>query len=368
MFKEIFRRNKLKTSSNDVHVQKTKHVRFCDINSSNNRSKYTIGILIGIFLTLITFILYSIAFFTPHWKEISPNTHSLYVDNVDALIRTEILHYFNSIHRYTRHSYGLFHRCEYLLNSTNKMAPYQRKICTKNYLPLYSDEHFNECHSLPYYSFCVTTSEKKFNIENDYLRAKFDIPQIHHSSSSFSCDCHYPQYIIVSHALGIIALIFLILTAILFILFPLFKTTHQRLKIKCFAILTSFISIVFLMSNLINIYQHLEFESVEYLIAIRQHYKQAQIYKLSQDTKIAIDQFLASIQITIGYSAILGWIAFGFSIIDGILILLTCKIKHQDNENETLNKLISSSVDEQASPQFKPILSENSPLHEENIV
>jgi len=357
------------TPSYDAHAKTKKRVRFCDMKSLNNRSKYTVGIIIGICLTLITFVLQSIAFWTPHWKEISPNAHSLYVDNVDALIRTEILHYFNTIHRYTRHSYGLFHRCEYSINNTTKISSQQRKICTKNYLPMYSDEHFNECHSLPYYSFCVTSSEKKFDINNDYLRAKFDVSYAHHSSSSFSCNCHYPQYVIVSHVLGIIALIFLILTAIFFIIFPLFHTAHQRLKIKCFAILTSFISIVFLMCNLINIFQNFEFESVEYLIAIRRHYKQAQIYKLSQDTKIAIDQFLSSIRITIGYSTIIAWIAFSLSIVDGILILLTCKISSKDDENETLANLLPSQINERSPPlHFESVSKENLPINDENIV
>ncbi len=54
-----------------------------------SNKKTTIWYIIGTLLILITIILQSIAFFTPHWKEISPNTHSLYVDGVDALIRTE---------------------------------------------------------------------------------------------------------------------------------------------------------------------------------------------------------------------------------------------------------------------------------------
>ncbi len=94
------------------------------------------------------------------------------------------------------------------------------------------------------------------------------------------------------------------------------------------------------------ILQHLEYESVEYLIAIQRHYKFNQIYKLSQDTKITIDRFLSSIQIHIGYSTILAWIAFFLSIIDGIFILATCKIKHKHRENETHDKLIPSNNEE----------------------
>ncbi len=209
----------------------------------------SIGIAIGVFISIVTIVLQCVAFFTPHWKEISPNTHSLYVDGIDALIRTEVLHYFNTIHRYTRHSYGLFQRCEYLLanstvyNNQRDLRDFfnnnQEKKCTKNYLPSYIDEHFNLCHSLPYYRFCAKASEKNFNINNDYLRATFDISSSQNSGSTFSCDCHYPPYVIVCHIIGIIALIFLFLTSLLYSLFPFFLHPHHRLKIKCFIITIS---------------------------------------------------------------------------------------------------------------------------------
>jgi hypothetical protein len=89
------------------------------------------------------------------------------------------------------------------------------------------------------------------------------------------------------------------------------------------------------MINLILIFQNLEYESIEYLNDIQRHYRITQIYKLSQDTKIAVDRFLSSINIQIGYSAIIAWIAFGLAIIDGIILLFTCKIKHNEHENET---------------------------------
>ena len=85
------------------------------------KRRFPIGISIGICLTLFTIILQCIALFTPHWKEISPKTHSLYVDGVDALIRTEVLHYYNNVHRFTRHSYGLFQRCEYDLSNSSSL-------------------------------------------------------------------------------------------------------------------------------------------------------------------------------------------------------------------------------------------------------
>jgi len=96
------------------------------------------------------------------------------------------------------------------------------------------------------------------------------------------------------------------------------------------------------MFNLIIISQHLEYESIEYLIAIQKHYKSNQIYKLSQDTKTAIDRFLSSINIRTGYSTIIAWLAFFLSIINGILLLATCKISHNTVETETRVSLISS--------------------------
>jgi hypothetical protein len=308
----------------------------------------TVGIIIGVFLTIVTIVLQCVAFFTPHWKEISPNTHSLYVDGIDALIRNEVLIYFNSVHRFTRHSYGLFQRCEYLLNDSSKLVDEQQqeilnigfnqkqKICTKNFFPSYEDEQFNECHSLQYYRFCSRTGEKIFDIHNDYLRAKFDIlsnPNKNLDSKS-SCDCHYPKYVRACHVLEIFALIFLFLTALLFGIFPFLKNRNQCLKVKCFGVLSSILAILFILINLLVVLNHLDYESIEYLIAIERHYRASQIYKLSQDTKIATDRFMSSINIKIGYSTIIAWIAFILSIVDGILLMLTCKITRDEDDIE----------------------------------
>ncbi|CAF5001164.1 unnamed protein product [Rotaria sp. Silwood1] len=167
-----------------------------------------------------------------------------------------------------------------------------------------------------------------------------------------SCDCHYPPYVFVCQIVGIMALIFLFLTCLLFGLFPCFTDLHYRLKIKYFGILSSLLSILFLTINLIVIHKHLEYESIAYLVAIEKHYKSNQIYKLSEDTKTAIDRFLSSINIRIGYSTIIAWIAFGLSIIDGILLSVTCQIKHNYKEKETRTNLISSSANEQHYAQF----------------
>jgi len=349
----MFETQKTTNSVYKISTKQRKRDKILSKKKELSKKKSFIGIGFGIILTLITIILQCIAFFTPHWKEISPNAHSLYVDGVDALIRTEILHYFNNVHRYTRHSYGLFQRCEYLVNNSSKynnqqdLFNKQQKKCTKNYLPSYNPDHFNECHSLPYYTFCTKASEKKFDISNDYLRATFDIPYSQkNSASTFSCSCHYPSYVLICHIVGIMALIFLILTCLLFILFPFCSDPHRRLKIKCFGILSSILSIIFLMINLIVILQNLEYESVEYLIAIQRHYKLNQIYQLSQDAKIAMDRFLSSIEIRIGYSTILAWIAFVLSIIDGIFLITTCKIKDKHEEKETRVSLISPQNEE----------------------
>jgi hypothetical protein len=97
-------------------------------------------------------------------------------------------------------------------------------------------------------------------------------------------------------------------------------------------VLSSLLATLFLLINLLVVLHHLHYESIEYLIAIERHYRASQIYKLSQDTKIATDRFLSSINIKIGYSTIIAWIAFILSIVDGILLMLTCKItRDQDN-------------------------------------
>jgi hypothetical protein len=305
------------------------------------------GILIGIFLTITTIVLQCIAYSTPHWKEISPNTHSLYVDSIDALIRTETLVYFNSVHRFTHHSYGLFQRCESLLPNSSKLISEQNnafhiafnypiKKCTKNFLPSFADEKFNECHSLQYYRFCSKTSERIFNINNDYLRATFNIlPNPNRNTNlKSSCDCHYPNYIIACQILGIFALIFLILTALFFTIFLFLHTRYQRLKIKCFGVLSSLFAILFILINLSVVSNYLEYESIEYLAAIERHYRLSQIYKLSQDVKNAINRFSSSINIKLGYSAKIAWIAFALSIIDAILFMITCKVIDDDDEKD----------------------------------
>ncbi|CAF3352086.1 unnamed protein product [Rotaria sp. Silwood1] len=344
-------------------TKKTKSDTTLNKKKESTTNKLSYGIVFGVSLTLITIILQCIAFFTPHWKEITPNTHSLYVDGVDALLRTEVLHYFNSVHRYSRQSYGLFQRCEYILSNSsiynNKLdladavVNNQQHKCTKNYLPRYRDDYFNECHSLQYYRFCTKASEKNFDINNDYLHATFDLSTSPTNlDPKMSCDCHYPPYVFVCQIVGIMALIFLFLTCLLFGLFPCFTDLHYRLKIKYFGILSSLLSILFLTINLILILKHLEYESIAYLVAIEKHYKSNQIYKLSEDTKTAIDRFLSSINIRIGYSTIIAWIAFGLSIIDGILLSVTCQIKHNYKEKETRTNLISSSANEQHYAQF----------------
>ena len=315
---------------------------------------------IGICLSVITFVLQCVAFTTPHWKEISPNTHSLYVDGVDALIRNHVLIYFNSVHRFTRQSYGLFQRCEFLLsNSTkfiNEQEKYlsaslykQQKACTKNFVTSYEDQQFDECHSLQYYRFCSKTSGKVFNVNNDYLRPTFDVSvnSRRNIDSTFSCGCQYPTYIKACHILGIFALIFLFLTTLLFGVFPFLETRYARLTVKCFAVLSSILSMLFIIINISVVLSHLEYESTEYLLAIERHYRAAEIYKLSEDTKVAIGRFMLSINIEIGYSTIIAWIAFFLSIVDGIFIMLTCKVTSETHDIAHRFSAISSNPSRQ---------------------
>jgi hypothetical protein len=337
----------------NFELQRRKDVRRKRLTLSGRQLH--IGIIIGVLLTVITIILQCTAFFTPHWKEISPNTHSLYVDGVDALIRTEVLVYFNSVHRFTHLSYGLFQRCEYVSNNPSKLINERkeftdtdikknRKKCTNNFLPSFENDQFNECHSLQYYRFCSKSNGKVFDIDNDYLRATFDITSTSpfHIPSEFSCDCRYPTYVKVCHILGIFALVFLFLTALLFASFPFLQNRDQRLTVKCFGVLSSLLAIIFIFINLMTVLNYLQYESIAYLNAIERHYKLSEIYKLSHDTRLAIDRFISSINIRVGYSTILAWIAFVLSIIDGILLLLTCKIADDFHEKKRIFTGVSS--------------------------
>ncbi|CAF1012843.1 unnamed protein product [Adineta ricciae] len=293
-----------------------------------------IRVAFGVILTLITIVLQCVAFFTPHWKEVSAKSQSLQVGSIDALIRTEVLVYFNAVHRFTRHSYGLLHRCEYISNNATKLIKpnldpnKQTKICSKNFLPSFEDNQFDQCHSLEYYQFCSKANEKRFNIDNDYLLATFDILSNSKQTRdlSSSCDCHYPEYVNACHILQYFALTFLFSTSILFGIFPFIKTSHNRLKVKCFGVLSSILAMIFMLTILLVALNYFQYEPAEYVKAIEKHYHASQIYKLSIDAKTALNHFLSNIQVETGYSTIIAWIAFIMSIIDGILIMLTCKI------------------------------------------
>ncbi|CAF1020709.1 unnamed protein product [Adineta ricciae] len=288
----------------------------------------------GVILTLITIALQCVAFLTPHWKEVSVKSQSLHVGSIDALIRTEVLVYFNAVHRFTHHSYGLFHRCEYISNNATKLIKHnldpnkQTKICSKNFLPSFEDNQFDQCHSLEYYQFCSKANEKRFNIDDDYLLATFDILSNSKKTRdlSSSCDCHYPAYVNACHVLQSFALTFLLSTSILFGIFPFIKTSHNRLKVKCFGVLSSILAMIFMLTILLVALNYLQYESAKYVEAIEKHYHASQIYKLSIDAKTALNHFLSNIQVETGYSIIIAWIAFIMSIIDGVLIMLTCKI------------------------------------------
>ena len=331
------------------------------------KKKVHIGVIIGLVLTLITIAVQCIAFFTPHWKEVSSRSPSLYVDGVDALIRTEVLHYFDSVHRSTHLSYGLFQRCEYLHSNASSSNPQRDQLlglalnsnrpkqCTRNFLPAFRDEDFDECHSLPYYRFCTKANENIFDINHNYLRATYDVSSSSKKvSSTSSCDCRYPPYVKACHIIGIFALIFLCLTSVFFSLFLFVRNAHHRLRLKCFGGLLFVLTALFLLTNLLLVAQHLQYESIEYLIAIERHYKQDQIYKLSQDTRVAIDRFLSSIRIQVGYSTVLGWIAFVLSVIDAVFFMATCKVRG-DHEGSQLEPPSGSLPNDENSAASVPL-------------
>lgn len=312
----------------------------------------SVGIFIGIVLSIAPIILQCIAYSTAHWKEVTPNTHSLYIDSVDALIRKEVLVYFNTVHRFTRHSYGLFHRCEYAFVNASKSIQRQGeslqfssnrlvKTCTKNYLPLYDDDKFNDCHSLQYYRFCSQSNERYFNIDDDYLRATFDInikSNLIIASMPF-CHCSYPRYIQFCQVFGALGLTFLCLTTILFTIFPWMKKRSSQVLVKCFAVLFSLFAMAFILINLLLVSNYFDFELIEYLKNIERHYHSNQIYQFSLDLKYAIERFLSSIRITAGYSMKISWLALILSIIDGILLMTTCKI---NGDYQNINALFSA--------------------------
>ena len=323
-----------------------------DITFDLSGRQVSVGILIGIVLSIAPIILQGIAYSTAHWKEVTPNTHSLYIDNVDALIRTEILIYFNTVHRFTRQSYGLFHRCEYAFVNSSKSLQRQGeslkfssnrlvKTCTKNYLPLYDDDKFNDCHSIQYYRFCSQSNERYFNIDDDYLRATFDIDlkSNQNIASMPFCHCSYPRYIQFCQVFGALGLTFLCLTTILFMIFPWMKKRNSQVLVKCFGVLFSLFAMAFILINLLLVSNYFDFELIEYLKNIERHYHSSQIYQFSVDLKYAIERFLSSIRITTGYSMKISWLALILSIIDGILLMITCKI---NGEYGNINALFSA--------------------------
>jgi hypothetical protein len=331
------------TEKKSIHELDTRQLRIRKANKS--RRTLPVHVILGILLTLMTTILHAVAFFTPHWKEISPTALSLYVNGVDALIRTEVLHYFNSVHRSTRHSYGLFQHCEYSLgNRTNNEhhshvdiinRHHQNTRCTRNVLPTYVDDDFNRCHSLAYYRFCTKSAEKTFDIDHNYRRSAIDSQSTTTTlvtTSTSSCQCRYPPYVTVCHIIGILTLILLGVLVVLFSCLAVVENLHYRLRFKCLGILVSFLVTLFMLINLLIILQHVQYESIDYLVAIERHYKFNQIYKLSQDVRTAIDRFLLTTKIRLGYSTFIGWTAFACSIINGIFFLSTCRSTSDEDD------------------------------------
>ena len=356
----------------DLHIEEKQSDLICHrlLSVPLGDYKITLGNLIGIILSLVTLTLHCVAFFTPHWKEVSPNRQPLYVDGVDALIRTEVLAYFNTVHRYSRYSYGLFERCEYQLANVSRLdherkshhytpRNQQSKKCTNNFLPAFDDDQFDQCHSLEYYRFCSKTNERIFDVNNDYLRATFDLVFDRLPSRS-SCSCQIPLYIKACQVLGILAMVFLTLTSVLLAVFPFLKTLSHRLKGKCFGVLASILATIFLLVNLLVAVSHFQYEPLEYLNAIERHYRMHQIYKLSLDAKTSIDRLLSTITIQLGYSMILSWIALVFSLIDGILFMLSCRVKK--NYEDSL--LVFRSVSPDSNTQFHSYDTEQTTLTE----
>jgi hypothetical protein len=118
------------------------------------------------------------------------------------------------------------------------------------------------------------------------------------------------------------------LTTILSALFPFLTVRHQRLKGKCFAVLFSLLATLTMIIYMVIALNHLSTESIEYILAIHRHYKLTRIYKLSQDAKLSIDRLLSSINIRLGYSSLLALFAAVLSLIDGILLMISCKINY----------------------------------------
>lgn len=307
------------------------------------RFRLTIGNLICIVLSLITIAIQSTALFTSNWKEVSPKTPSFYIDNVDALIRNDAIIYFNTMHRFSRHSFGLFRRCEYsaynISSGKTLIVPPAKaylsggrgkKSCAKNLIPSYTDEQFDQCHSLEYYRFCSKTNSEIFDITNDYLQSSFHLEAKQRSSMeiTFFCNCDYPSYIQRCRIAGLLGLIFLSCSSVLLIIFPIFTRPDHRLQLKLGLVLSSIVAVICAFITVLTAHQNQDFEIVEYFRAFERHYASQNIYPMVEDVRKSIHQILNSVEIQIGYSAILAWLAVGLSLIDVFLIIVSCKLEY----------------------------------------
>ena len=294
-------------------------------------------------MTLVIFITFSIALLTPQWKRVSPTAKSLYVDDIDALIRSEAVNYYESFYREAPINYGLFLRCNQIDNADSTFLTdlfsliwSNNERCSKNFLPTYNNDQFNQCHSLSSYRSCVITKSKS--------KESKEYPD----ASLSGCHCQYPLYAAAAHWTGFLTLIFLFLMIIITIIIIILLKTDRllfSLSLDTLRVLCGSISVLFHVITVVIVSKHLDYETVEYFMAIVKHYKSNQIYKLSKDADIVIRQLSSRIRIEAGYSMILVWITLILLVINLIyFIFISCQ--YQSGTSSKTKNSSSSDVSE----------------------
>ena len=319
----------------------------------------TIGNIIACIVSVVLVTVHCVAVFTPHWKEFSPNAETLSLKDLDPLVKKEADEYFNIIQNSNYHSYGLFQRCEHRANAIKSIdnSPSNvrsrllnsKTVCRKNFLPSYPDDKFNECHSLAYYLYCTQANHEIVDIHSTFQsKLPNAVPRpINKITPGSACPCLYPTYVIFCQWFSILAMILLSITALLSFLFPFLKEKQNRLTVKCFVILASLLATLCLFIYIIIAFIHMMDEPLEYLASIEKHYRSEQIYKLSSDTRITIDHLIHSLNTSIGYSMILAWSTLFLSIVNSLLLMISCRIKpHDETKAHHFSPIVSEKLED----------------------
>lgn len=283
----------------------------------------TPGNIIGIVGFLLAIVSYLFALLTPHWKEISAVTDDLNIPDVDVLVRTEAVRYFNTFYRSAHHSYGLLSRCDHSLHRKTTINDRLsiKMTCARNFLPLFSEERFDRCYGLEYYRFCSTKSEGIFDVNEVFSFVEIE------KASTPSCFCEYPSYIRTCHVLGVSFTVLIVSCFILSILIPIFQTSAIRKKLKALVLLFCILGIILIVIHLFTFKNHLSDEPLDYFMNIEQHYRVERIYQLAVDTRACMNRFSSAIKISYGYSFFLAVLSCVFCLIGLVFTMKYGRIK-----------------------------------------